>query len=86
MKTATFIKTIDGWRSDARLYSLSEPLDGHDNVIVSAVVATFSGPETYIFAATRDGECVDFGELDGSFRGGLDHERALKSAGYGVVT
>lgn len=82
--TATHIRTLSGFRGDARLYKLSEPLDGASFVIVSAVVA-YSGPETYIFPATEEGEISDYGEMDGSFRGGLDHEMALSMAGYEVA-
>lgn len=89
MKTAKRIKRIEGWKSDAWLYELSEPIvdydEGkHSHVIVSAVVAMYSGPETYIFPATADGEIVSWGELDGSFRGALDHNQALENAGYSV--
>lgn len=83
-KTATKIKNLNGWEGDARLYRLSEPLDGHEYVIVSAVVAMFSGPETYIFPADPEGEVTGWGELEGSFRGGLDHVEALEGAGYVV--
>jgi hypothetical protein len=93
-KNATFIKSLDGFRGDARLYKLNPPLEDrgysddeikkHEFVIVSAVNAMFSGPETYIFPATSDGEVVDYGELDGSFKGDQDHARALENAGYEV--
>ena len=46
-------------------------------VIVSAADAMFSGPETYIFPANKDGEIVDWGELNGSYKGGYDHDKAL---------
>ena len=57
-----------------------------DHVIVSAVVAMFSGPETYIFPANDKGEITDWGELDGSFKGDLDHAQALRNAGYEVTS
>lgn len=95
MKKAVFVKNIEGWNGDARLYKMLPPLvatdyDGktvetHDFVIVSAVVAMLSGPETYIFPATEDGKTKNFGELDGSYRGGLDHAKALRGAGYKAV-
>lgn len=60
-------------------------------VVVSAVVP-FVGlgfsdckPETLIFAANEEGSIVDFMDLEGSYRGGLDHEVALQNAGYTVV-
>ena len=99
MKTAKFVRQIEGWQGDARLYRLSDPMawekwtsdDGvskneANHVIVSAVVALYSGPETYIFPADSDGNCLDFGELTGSFRGSLDHAAALEDAGYEVAT
>ena len=80
------IKEMEGWKGRAYLYELDEPLDGHNYVIVSAAVVPYSGPETYIFPA--DGpdaeDASDFGELDGSYRGGLSHEKALARAGYSV--
>lgn len=91
MKTATFLRKLDDFRGDARLYILSEPMThNYDDekssyVIVSAADAPFSGPETYIFLANEDGEVINWGELDGSFRGGLNHEKALTGAGYELI-
>jgi hypothetical protein len=86
VKTARFIRRLAHWKSDARVYELSEPFNGFELVIVSAVDALFSGPETYIFGATveslEENRAADYLELDGSFRGALDHERALRNAGY----
>ena len=89
--TATFIKTLNDWRGDARLYELSQPVayDGESSepehahhVVVSAVNVTHSGPETFIFPARADGSVRDFGEMPGSFSGALDHERAIREAGW----
>jgi hypothetical protein len=44
--------------------------------------------ETYIFEAdvTKDGaEITDLSELEGSFRGSIDHDRALRNMGYEPV-
>lgn len=93
-KTAKFVEKVNGWTGDARVYKLSQPLEGYDHVIVSATMAPFSGPETYIFGAKKDDKpdtkenlwkCADWGELDGSFQGDLDHVAALEGAGYEVV-
>jgi hypothetical protein len=103
VKTATLIRKLDGFRGDARLYKLSEPVafgyddaGATDHVVVSAVQSVLptpsavffrdldSGPETYVFPATADGEVLSWGELEGSYRGGTDHERALRGAGYEV--
>ena len=84
-KPARYVRDLDGWRGNAKLYELSEPLDEHKFVAVSAVDAMFSGPETYSFGCDADGNNVDFCELPGSFRGDFDHERALRGAGYEPV-
>jgi hypothetical protein len=99
MKTATFVKDVsENFTGEAKLYRLSDPIeydkpwDDEDNtpaklaeyVVVSATVALFSGPETYIFPTDENGDVLDWGELDGSYRGGLDHNKALSRAGYAV--
>lgn len=83
-----------------RLYRLSEPLDGHTYVIVSAVTLPTAGyvpfvdsfvhgenaaEETYIFACDEAGKITQWGELKGSFKGAKDHARALRNAGYEVL-
>jgi hypothetical protein len=91
---ATLVRgPLDGFNGDARLYRCDPPMAGaydYDtdtnepttHVIVSAAVVPYSGPETYIFPATEDGKIASWGELPGSYRGGLDHAEALKRAGY----
>lgn len=83
------IKQLQGWRGDAALYELDPPLeiDGgfFPHVVVSAVNAPFSGPETYIFKADKDGNVFDMGELDGSFRGERNHAKAIANMGYQIV-
>ena len=82
---------LDGWFGRARAYEVDPPMQYDDEkatsyVVVSAVVA-YSGPETLIFPAKKQGDVFDvinFGELEGSFRGALDHEAALNNAGYRV--
>ena len=54
-------------------------------VVVSAIVATYSGPETYIFPSDADGKILDHGGLDGSMNGTLDPVRVLEAAGYKIV-
>lgn len=95
-KTATFISTkTSASGAEQRLYRVYPPAQYNDfgpdeqqtdYVIVSAVYVPMSGPETYIFAANEEGEVIDWIELSGSFRGDYDHERALKQAGYEVVS
>ena len=83
---ATLIKNLTGFRGDARLFQLDPPLDGIKYVVVSGIeCAVDTGrPETYIFKANSRGEITDWCELDGSFRGAVDHARALKGAGYSI--
>ncbi len=81
MKKATLVKTLDGFRGDARLYRVDPPLEGNEFVVVSAVFA-YSGPETYIFPSDADGEIVSWSELEGSLYDCVDHIKALNSAGY----
>lgn len=83
---ATEVARIDGWNSDARLYRLEPHPEGYQYVVVSAVRVPFSGPETYIFKADSQGKVADWAELEGSFRGALDHARALRGAGYEIAT
>ncbi len=86
---ATYIKTLDNWLSDARLYELDKPIeyDGRDDdkpttkyIIVSAVDVIISGPETFIFPAHADGTVINHLEMDGSYSGGLSHSMALMNA------
>ena len=97
-KTATKIKDLEDFTGRAALFRLSQPVaydydwdteqykSETEFVVVSATDVMFSGPETYIFPASEDGEIVNWSELDGSFKGALDHELALRNAGFEVVT
>lgn len=49
---------------------------GEEHVVTSAAVV-MGKAETYVFHATADGEITDWGQLPGSYHGGLDHERAI---------
>lgn len=87
MKTAKLIKDVsENFEGQAFLYKLEPPLGNHQFVVVSAVDAPFdtARPETYIFPADEDGNVIDWGELEGSYQGGKDHQEALKGAGYEV--
>lgn len=70
--------------ADQRHYQLDAggPLPAY--VVVSAVSVPFDGPETYIFTANSEGAITSYMELEGSFKGGLDHAEALRRAGYEV--
>ena len=96
-KRATLLRDVSKQnraRGSQILYKVDPPMvddhyDGsrteYDHVIVSATDVMFSGPETYIFPANPDGTIASWGELDGSFRGALDHEQALTNAGYSIT-
>lgn len=92
-KIATAIKRKDG-NGVGYVFRVQPPM--HDqpwgdskpqefrHVWVSAASVPYSGPETYIFGCQESGEVIDWGELEGSYRGGLSHEQALEAAGYTV--
>ena len=96
---ATFIKALADFAGHAALYKCEPPMEYEDYdsdtndyvtkttefVIVSAANVILSGPETYIFPADESGEVTDWGELSGSYRGGLEHKKALRGAGYSIA-
>lgn len=83
--TAQLVRKLTGFTGSAALYKLDPPVPSGEYVVVSASTVPYSGPETYIFPATADGEISDWGELDGSFKGALDHAEALEGAGYRIA-
>lgn len=96
--TATQIKMPrkGSWAGDMRMYRLDPPylqrdFDEQDTreveyVMVSAAEVPYGGgPETYIFEGDGQGEVANWSEMDGSFQGELDHEKALLGLGYRVV-
>ena len=92
--SATYIKDLEGFTGRAALYRVNPPVEWHDwateeprtanFVVVSAASVMFSGPETYLFPADEKGNIVNWTELEGSYRGGLNHTQALRNAGYSV--
>ena len=96
MRTYTkIIKNLDDWLGDASLYKLSEfiaynepfekddpPAEKTEFIVVSSVTAIFSGPETFIFPADKEGNCLNWSQLEGSYQGGLDHIKALNNLGF----
>lgn len=84
-RNAKFVKDIGGFTGSAKLYRVSPPVtfsNGTENrktnyIVVSATVAMFSGPETYLFPADNNGKVLGWEELDGSYRGGMDHQMAI---------
>lgn len=94
-KIATKIRRLSGI-GEKWLYRLTPPhieeglrsedaLDQVDYVMSSAIDALLSGPETYLFPADSDGNVLDWRELPGSFKGGLDCDAAVRDLGYEVV-
>lgn len=53
-------------------------------VVASAAAGPRSGPETYVFAADENGVITEWDLLTGSARGDLDHDAAIRRAGYEV--
>ncbi len=101
MNRAIFIKHMDSWRGEAKLYRLVPPpfhcgRRGRFYVVVSAadlnkIFEEEGFPEhlwnpmmveTYIFRTTRLGKVLRWEELPGSFKGGMDHRKALMRMGY----
>ncbi len=72
------------WAVDPPLGGYREDRGPYAHVVTSAV-SVFGTPETYIFGASETGDIVAWDELPGSFKGGHDHERAIRAAGYEVV-
>lgn len=84
---AHFVKQRNG-NGDGRVYRVEPPVSvegvEYDHVWVSAVNDGYCH-ETYIFPCDAAGKVADWGELDGSYRGGSDHAKALRRAGYEVA-
>lgn len=86
---------LPNFRGHAQLWRVHPPLkryswsdeeaDAYEYVVVSGARVSFSGPETYIFGADSKGKVLNWGELPGSFKGAIDHERALRGAGYDTL-
>ena len=73
----------------ACLYKLSEHLVGYEYVVVSAAKDHRDGDnmmigETFTFGSDETGQVKSFLELPGSYKGGLDHQKALNDAGYDI--
>ncbi|SER51203.1 MULTISPECIES: hypothetical protein [Pseudomonas] len=87
-KAKLLIDHLPKARGHQALYELSEPLDGHSLVVVSAIDYESHGwktLETYIFPASKDGEIIDYCELEGSIKGTASHAEALANAGYEIA-
>lgn len=97
---ATFIRCLNDWRGDARLYKVEPSYEGNDHLIVSGAVvidhpvialASIFGAnparesETFIFPASADGEAISMMEMKGSISGEINHAKALANAGYAIA-
>lgn len=98
-KTATLVRNLPQppdagmFVADQKLYFLSVPvsygspsaLRTTNYVVVSAVNHKYAH-ETYIFPADENGNILSFVELPGSYMGGTQHDKALRRAGFEVVS
>ena len=86
MKEAILIKDVSkNFMGTAKVYELNPPMENKiKHVVVSTVVAPYSGVETYIFPSTKTGKVKDWGELEGSMRGTSSHSEVLGNAGYSI--
>lgn len=95
MITATLVRDLGRSSSGAaqRLYRLSEgvrvserdPDKGKTDHVVVSAVRVLGEPETYIFASDAEGAVTCWTEMPGSYRGGLDHEQAIRDAGWEIA-
>jgi len=87
---AKFIKDVsENFTGIAKLYSVNPPVKDYEGneynyVVSSGTNVMFSGPETYVFPADENGNVLDWGELDGSFKGSIDCEQAIINMGYEI--
>jgi len=88
-KSAVAVKSVKEAKGRACLYKLSDPLMGYEYVVVSAAKDHRDNynnviGETFIFGSDETGQIKSFLELPGSYKGGLDHQKALNDAGYDI--
>ena len=88
-KSAVAVKNVKEAKGRACLYRLSDPLMGYEYVVVSAAKDARDSHdqvvgETFIFGSDESGKVKSFLELPGSYRGGLDQQKALNDAGYDI--
>ena len=96
MNTATFIKDVSGkFKGRARLYRVDPPMPyGWDwdkeacihsaQYVVSSAACPYGGIETYIFPTDKEGNVINWSELEGSTKGIYDCDQAIRNAGYEV--
>ncbi len=77
-----FAKKIKNISETQILWSVFPRINGHKWIITSAKDIPFTGPETYMFGADENGHIVEWDELEGSYRGGLEHRICFQNIGY----
>lgn len=94
--TAKFERDLSGFTGSAKLWSLSEEVpygfqkddsvecNKTKYVATSATDVMLSGAETFIFPTDENGSVLDWSEMEGSFRGSLNHEQAILNAGWEI--
>ena len=85
-KTAKLIKAdLNDFTGNACLYKVNPPIEKNKYVIASSVIAPFSGEETLLFPAFKNGEVKSWSELDGSQRGTMSHTLVFEEIGYKTI-
>lgn len=83
---AEYIKHVDGWVNDARLFKVDPPLQGNDFVIVSSShnPKWITDPaRTIIFPADENGFCFSYCPISiNAAPKEQSHKAALKKIGY----
>ncbi len=80
-KSAFKIKNIS---SHKILWEVMPRIDGNKYVITSTANTPLVGKEVYLFPADEKGNIIDWGELEGSYHGSLDHKKCFENIGYSV--
>lgn len=89
-KTARFVRRLEYWSGDARLFEVHPPVETRYHARTSFVAVQAHCPcpgveETHILPTDPGGKVIDWNDLPGSYTGSCDHKRALWLAGYEVA-
>lgn len=90
--TATFVRDVEGWTGDARLFRLSKPVPYEDGATEYVIVSASGGPaeawsiwgntpETAIFPSDAEGRRIG-SALREPLEEAEDHAAAIKDAGW----
>lgn len=95
-KIARKIKKLDNFQGEAWLYKIDPPakeepvlcdeVSESEYIVSSAVSTMFGSSETFLFLCDKDGNVLNWGELEGSFCGGMDNDKAVRDAGYEIIS